>query len=270
MNSLKSQSPIVLLDESTASIAQKTNDINIVDLKLQIHSEIVTVKIAVKDYPATLADIVPMARMLSVKINEAVQRQAIYNGLTIPCHQGCANCCHLLIILSVPEALRLVEEVMSMPRSQYEKLKRHWDSTGDHMREQLPKNLSPHLTNYISYSNLKKISNWHTKQRKPCVFLRGGMCTIYEQRPLVCRDFMVIGSSSQCQSGKVSTKAGVQISPSLVHVLRQLASELEHENQRIIFLHDLFDWYTENPALYNRKWPAPMIVEQFINILIKA
>ena len=159
MNSLKNQSPIVLLDESTPSVVHKTNNINIVDLKLQIHKEIATAKIAVKDCPATLADIVPMARILSVKINEAIHRQAIYNGHSIPCRQGCANCCHLLIILSVPEALRLVEEVMLMPFSQYEKLKRHWESTGNHMRKQLSKDFSLRHTNYISHSNLKRISN---------------------------------------------------------------------------------------------------------------
>ena len=67
---------------------------------------------------------------------------------------------------------------------------------------------------------------------------------------------MVIVSSLQCQLGKVSTRAVVQISPYPVHMLRQLAGELEYENQSVIFLHDLFGWYTENPAFPNRKWPA--------------
>ena len=268
MNSLKSQSPIALLDDSTPCVEHKANNINIIDLKLEIHKEIVTAKIAVKDCPARLADIVPMARMLSAKINQAVYKHAIYNGLSIPCRQECANCCYLLIILSVPEALRLAEELMLMPLSKYEDLKRHWDSTGNHIREKLPKNLFPRNSNYIAYPNLKIFSNWYTKQRKACAFLQDNMCSIYEQRPLVCRDFMVMGSSSQCQLGKVSTKTAVKTSPSIVRVLRQLASEFEHKNQRIIFLHDLFAWYKENTALYNRKWPAPMIVERFIHILL--
>ena len=94
------------------------------------------------------------------------------------------------------------------------------------------------------------------------------MCTIYEQRPLVCRDFMIMGSSSQCQLGKVSTKTAVKTSPSLVHVLKELAGELDHKNNKIIFLHDLFGWYAENLASNNRKWPASMLVERFINILL--
>ena len=269
MISLKGQSPIVLLDEPTPSFVQKTNKIKIFNLKLQIYREIITAEIAVKDCLAKLAVIVPLLRMLSVKINQAIHRQAIDNGLSIPCHKGCASCCYFLIPLSVPEALCLVGEIMLMPLAQYENLKRHWDRIGDQMREQLPKNLSPPYTNDISCSQLKKISNWYTLQKQPCSFLQKNVCTIYRQRPLVCRDFLVTGSSLQCQLGKVSTKATVKMFPTFIHVLRQLTNEFVQESQNIILLHNLFDWYAENHALYNRTWPAPMIVERFLDILMK-
>ena len=268
MDELESQPPILLLDDSIPSVVHKTQKIKIIDLKLEIHKEIVTSKIGVKDCLASIADIVPMTRMLSVKINQAIHRHAINKRISIPCRQGCANCCHLLIILSVPEALCLAEELMLLPLSQYENLKKHWDSTSNHIREQFPRKLFPVNLNLNAYSDLKKFSNWYTKQRKPCAFLQDSICTIYEQRPLVCRDFMVMGSSLQCQLGKISTKAAIKTSLSLVHVLGQLASEFEHKSQRFIFLHDLFGWHAENLALNNRKWPVSMLVERFINILL--
>lgn len=245
----------------------KSKDINIINLKIRVNCETVTAKIAVKDCPATLADVVPTARMLSAKINQAIDRHAINSGISIPCQQGCANCCHLLIILSVPEALRLAEELILMPLSEYEKLRRYWDSISNFIREQLPMNSLPRNLNYIDYPNLRAISNWYTKQRKPCVFLQDNICAIYEQRPLVCRDFIIMGSSSQCQLGKVSVKTAVKTSPSMSYVLRQLASEFEYKGQKIVFLHNLFNWYEENIKLYDQMWPATVLVQRFIELL---
>lgn len=206
--------------------------------------------------------------MLSAKINQAIYRHAIYSGISIPCQHGCANCCYLLIILSIPEALRLAEELILMPLSEYEKLRRYWENISNFIREQLPMNLLPRNLDYIDYLNLRAISNWYTKQRKPCVFLHGSICTIYEQRPLVCRDFMITGSSSQCQLGKISVKTAIRTTPSISYVLRRLVSEFEYKSHRIIFLHDLLNWYEENITLFNKKWPATVMVQRFIDLLM--
>lgn len=118
--------PIILLSEVlwTPSGGPFTGDeagavqnrgMKVMDLHLDVFGEPVRARIGVRDVPARLADIVPMARTLSSKLVQVVMRNLRRSGTAVPCGKGCAACYHHLIGISIPEAFRLVEEVAAMP-----------------------------------------------------------------------------------------------------------------------------------------------------------
>lgn len=43
---------------------------------------------------------------------------------------------------------------------------------------------------------------WFHTQRRPCVFLKDGRCSIYEVRPTACRTYYVISPQDDCQPGR--------------------------------------------------------------------
>jgi len=260
--------PIVLVDEPAA---RKVGGMNIIELDINIIGDVKRFYIWFKDEPARLIDIARVAKLLSAKINQIVQREAVGRGFTIPCRRGCTACCHLLIILSAPEAIHLVEEVVAkMTAERRESILQFCSELGKQMREQLPKDLVANNTDNVSVSEIRDISDWYTRWQQPCAFLQDKACTVYKQRPIVCRDWLVLGSASQCQLGSTNKKMMAQAPVQLGNVLRQMASKLECTKPRGVFLHDIFTWYQANRELCQHTWPAKVLVEHFAEAVYEA
>lgn len=257
---------IVLMDKSVTHTTLHNG--GIVELKLDIFGESIPFRFRYKDEPATLLDIAHVAKSLSERINPIVQRKVYESGFAIPCGAGCAACCCFLILLSPPETIRLVEEIaMKMPIKQRKDLIQSYGEVAKRTFGQLPKHLIPKNADNVSNSEIRDISNWYTALQQPCLFLRNDSCSIYTQRPIVCRDFLVTGTSSHCQVGTAGVPFAVEMPLKLGDVLRRLVGELEGVTQKGIFLHDIFTWYEANKELRERTWPARMLVESLVEII---
>jgi Fe-S-cluster containining protein len=221
------------------------------------------------DRPANLSDIASLTMALATRIEQSINRKLDSVGITSPCCKGCAVCCHLLVLLSVPEAIHLAEGVMTkMSNRQRDYLIESCHERGEYMREQLPGHLVRKSTDNTSESELGGIAAWYRQQRLPCAFLQDGLCTVYDHRPIACRAFAVVGQAGQCQLDGITNVKQVTPRPLyLTHVLGRLVSELEHARRTGIFLHDVFAWYMENQEIRNLTWPATMMVERFVDIV---
>lgn len=264
---MNNRSPIALLNESRADKLRQKKEMDIMELELNILGKATCFYIAVMDRQARLADIVPMARLLSTKVNQSVRARLSSDGITVPCGKGCAACCYFLVVLSVPEAIQLVEEVtVEMPEEPGAHVVRTSNKVGKRIRQQFPKYLASNSSNNVSCSELKRISDWYSTLEQPCPFLWNNTCAIYERRPIVCRDWLAIDSASQCRLGKNNKTARIiQTLPDFGYVIGQLASELEHTNRQGMFLHDAFIWYLQNKHWCT--WSATVMVKRFVEIV---
>jgi len=99
-----------------------------------------------------------------------------------------------------------------------------------------------------------------------CPFLDNGVCTIYEQRPLACREYFVNGSVEACR-GQRGVAEVVEMPVQLPNALAQLASELEDTSVEAVILPLALVWCEDNPARVERTWPAAMMVKRFVEIV---
>jgi len=267
---ISSKRPIVLLEEAAARKAQQSSVAEIVELELPKLGK--SFYIGATDEPAKLSDIASMAATLAVSINRSIDNILDWMGMTSPCRKGCTACCHLLVLLSAPEAIHLVEGMMTrMSNRQLKYLMKSCDKRRAWMQKQLPEHLIPKHNDNVSESEVRSISDWYRQQKLPCAFLQDGLCTVYDYRPIACRAFTVVGPAGQCKlDGAKQVKQVTQRPLYLTHVLGRLVSKLEHRSRTGIFLHDVFACYMENEELRNRTWPATMMVERFVNIVKSA
>ena len=272
--------PITVLDECEGRTNLGDND-EIVSFDLDVFGEPVHLQVGVKDKQARLADIVPAARVLSSRIVEATMKRLQDIGISIPCHKGCAACCsYYFVSISVPEVFRLVQETTMMPLERCGDIVDSCSKVAKRIHRYLEKRIafkkltnaetnSQDLTFEINEEELEKISDWYSKQRLPCSFLSNGLCTIYEQRPLTCREHLVVGTTP-CQLGKEDAERRMKtpIRPiRMVDALKLLASHLEGTTQDFIPLHSAFEWYRGNVQRSKRTWSALTITERFIGIV---
>lgn len=107
----------------------------------------------------------------------------------VPCKSGCTGCCHTQVSVTEDEAELLAHNMNNGVEIDYALLQRQAEAGNDS----------------------KAFFDIPYKERK-CVFLnQNGACTVYKDRPSVCRTNAVVGSASQCD-----TSSGVQGSLRLV------------------------------------------------------
>ncbi len=92
------------------------NATEVIGLELSILGKEVDFSIAVSKGQATLADIVPLARTICTKITDVVVESIRSDAGRIPCCKGCAACCGpYLVPLSIPEVIRLKDDISAVP-----------------------------------------------------------------------------------------------------------------------------------------------------------
>jgi Fe-S-cluster containining protein len=107
--------------------------------------------------------------------------------LNVSCKTGCAGCCYLLTLVSLPEAVSIAEYFLS---------------------DKERRNLIPLLmrsfweqVQHIPPGNFKAIRQAYFQKKVPCTFLdeETKLCTIYPVRPGACRFHFVVSDPVLCQ-----------------------------------------------------------------------
>ena len=242
----------------------------IIRLTLDVYGEPAHLVIALKDERAKLADMVPLARAVSARITEKVSEIVRLNGGTIPCCKGCSACCNYLVPLAIPEVFRLREEVLAMPVARQLIIEQGCLLAARRIvGKQPPASFAEPGGVQAAGSAaelLNTASSWYADFELSCPFLHNDICTIYEERPMVCREYSVSGSSRACGGG--AGEPQVVCAPArMSEVLGRLASDLERTSVEALIMPLALIWADENRQRCARTWPARIMVERFIEIV---
>ncbi len=109
---------------------------------------------------------------LDAKVAKGIQN---IGGTT--CKAGCTHCCHILTSIGLAEGVALAERVLDMG-----------------LGSMLPKLRSAALA--VCEDGITPFS--YMDKKLPCVFLDGGLCSVYQQRPAVCRFYYVMSDPALC------------------------------------------------------------------------
>lgn len=240
----------------------------IFSFELDVLGRPVSFRINVVRKQASLSDMIPLARALSTKLALAILDKFRESGKSVPCRKGCSACCSFLIPLSVPEVFRLRQEVLAMPPDQGKAVLQSCLETAEGILDRMPEDFDINeLAQTNSEIQINRLSGWYTGLKLACPFLLDSLCTLYEQRPIACREHIVTGSAASCDLEKADELHIVQIPISVLECLGQLAAELEQSDIEAVMLPLALPWAQENLDRSRRTWPAVTIVERFIEIL---
>ena len=261
--------PITVGSGSSGAGDSSGSRAEIIGLELDILGKEINLRITVGQGQARLADIMPLAQAVCTKITDAVLERIRSDGGRIPCRRGCSACCSSLVPLSVPEALQLSEEILAMPESQRRLMLQSCLLVAQRILKRKPPKSFVGQTTGTSPNCLaewNKVASWYTNLNLACPFHYKGACTIYEQRPLACREHFVKGSARACR-GERGTAEAVQVPVKIVDALAQLASKLEGTSAEAVMLPLALFWAQENVERTRQTWPAAMMVQRFVEIL---
>jgi Fe-S-cluster containining protein len=232
----------------------------VVERKLFIYDTSICFRIEITNKHAGLSDIVPAARAVCDAITEPMQTfVSTSNGCRISCRKGCSACCSYLVPLSMAEVLRLQSEFLLLPADERISILRSCVDAASKLLKQ----------NTTQLSNLEDshLSEWYMGLEIQCPFLSNGLCRIYEQRPLACREHIVTSPSAWCGGGGLHKPHIVQLPVSILESLGMLVAKLEHSEIQAVMLPLALISDDAFSALSKQAWPTVQMVNLFFDII---
>jgi Fe-S-cluster containining protein len=241
----------------------------IIGLKFDVFDRPIDIQVGILSEEARLADIVPLAWSISAKIANLAVEEIREEGGQVPCRQGCSSCCRYLVPVSVPEAFRMMEGILNTPAGGRRiMLRRCFLAARRILSERPPKSFADQLEGTLSVSENQqnRVANWYSCLKLVCPFQHRNSCTIYESRPLACREHFVKGSARGCRGGR-GTAEMIEMPVRMPEALCLLASEFEGRGMEAVMMPLMPTWYEENKQRSEKKYPAAAMVERLGEIL---
>ncbi len=261
-----SQQPIIVLSESEAS--NRNRDRKTIAFEIDILGKPVRICFGINKKQTKLADIVPPAQEVCEKIIDVAVNEIRKQGENIPCRKGCCACCRYFVPLSVPEAFWLREKIFAMPAAQQEIILKSCLSAAVRIiGKKLPKPIAASISSDVE-PDIEKVESWYKSLNLDCPFLYKKVCLIYKQRPLVCREYFIVGSSRACKGKRGDAKV-VKLPVRISQVLSQLASKLEGVEEQAVAVPLALSWCEDNLERSKRVWPTTLVLRHFVEITKK-
>lgn len=126
-------------------------------------------------------------------------------GEEISCKAGCGACCSQAVPIAEVEVYQIAELVENMPEPRRTEIKKrfadavgHFESIGWFERiRKVANQKMPDNPEYVP-TELIDAAMEYFNQGIPCPFLENGSCSIHENRPLSCREYLVTSPAEFC------------------------------------------------------------------------
>jgi Fe-S-cluster containining protein len=198
--------------------------------------------------PCTVRDLLPAARALSARVSALAVEHAEAEGRTVSCKAGCAACCHHLIAISSVEAAALAERVAAMPPERQAAVRGRFAAAVARMEAigvldpAGPRGRAALISRpRAGESAWEHVSRAYFEARIPCPFLEGDRCGIYEERPIVCREYQVTTPATLCSTLSAEVR-DVERPIRVGDALGAAAGEIAGIDGRLIPLALLLEW----------------------------
>jgi Fe-S-cluster containining protein len=177
-----------------------------------------------------------------VEVAETIVRE---EGRTISCKQGCGACCRQLVPIAPSEARRLRELVDELPEPRRSLIRERFAAARSKLEQtgMIERLLDP--TRIAQTGETLAIE--YFRQAIACPFLEDESCSIHEERPLACREYLVTTPAENCQAPAPGHVTCVKMPAEASSALLQLEPPLADYAARWVTLTLALDWAERHP-----------------------
>lgn len=230
-------------------------------IHLAIEGQPETFDVQLPSEDAGLEDLVPLTYQVTKRLveHEVAQRRRL--GKLVTCQPKCSQCCHQLVVLTVPEVLYL-ENIMQGADGVADRFSatvreleaRDWvDELFNPTFSETP----PHIPIAVDYFNAQL----------PCPALKNDLCSIYEDRPLACRTHSVTSEPARCAKPFAGGVEKVQLPHALSPTLATMTARLLGEDPVMIPLPLAFEWLRTADTTARRRFAPEVLIDAFLQAL---
>jgi Fe-S-cluster containining protein len=143
----------------------------------------------------------PFLKALASQISQSAKEAAAAAARPVSCAKGCAACCRQLVAISLVEARALAGLVAEMPEPRRSEVRARFAAALARLAESgvlEADHSGPSDAFPLAQSEQQRLAAAWFSLQIACPFLEDEACSIYEDRPLVCREHQVTSHPSAC------------------------------------------------------------------------
>ena len=178
-------------------------------------------EISVPTGPTRAIELLPLLRSLTDTFVRIAIENVESTGARISCRKGCGACCRQLVPVSEVEVESIRDIVQQLPEARrsvvierFEQARRRLGEAG--LLESL------RAPAQCTREDLLPLGVAYFEQGIPCPFLEEESCSIHDDRPLSCREYLVVSPAANCARPTPSTidcvKMPVKVSNAIGHL----------------------------------------------------
>lgn len=243
------------------------------DLKLSVGGEEFELNLTIPATPVKPQRMLPVFQKLTNEIVTRGIERATEGGKAISCKAACGACCRQPLLISEAEAFNLTDLVDSMPAERRRTIKQrfregreHFEKMGwferfDDLRERLRQGESDErLSEFVA------LMSEYIEQRVACPFLEAESCSIYEDRPLICREYLVTSPAENCANPRPDNTEKIPISGKASNAFAAMTKTANSEKPSSLLLIRIFEFVETHTEKFEEKI-GPAWADAFFRIL---
>ncbi len=230
------------------------------ELKLDIGGERFELELTIPANPVKPQRMLPVLQHLTGEIVARGIERVNESGKAISCKAACGACCRQPLLISEAEAFLLADLVETMPlerrrviKQRFREGREHFETIGwydrfdgiserakDGKTEELGREFVSVLTEYIN-------------ERIACPFLENESCSIYENRPLICREYLVTSPAENCANPRPDNTEKIPLSGSPSKAFASLVKTKDSDKPSKLLLIRLLEFAEQHTDKYSER-----------------
>jgi Fe-S-cluster containining protein len=236
-----------------------------VNFALKIQDFTIEVSTELPEGPALPAAILPIIQGLSNSFSEVAAKRAAQKGRHLSCREGCAACCWQAVAIAPAEARMLSQWLDNQPEERQAALRERFRVAAERLEHAGIAHVARDLARIADRDALHALGLKYSALGIPCPFLEDEKCSIYEIRPLRCREYQVASLPEHCAHPETREIDGIEPPVKLSHILGKWNAAGDPQPAELILLTMLDEWVARHPPKEDRpQHTAPELLHEFI------
>lgn len=168
-------------------------------IKLKVEDAFFEMQLTVQANPVKPQRMLPVFQQITNLYVEMGVAAIKNEGKSISCKKGCGACCRHFVAVSEVEAYDIAEIVERLPEPRRSEVKERFNKALAHFIEIGWIEKFENCSEYLDENTLKVLLDYF-KEGVPCPFLVDESCSIHEERPLTCREYLVTSPAENCSN----------------------------------------------------------------------
>ena len=212
------------------------------------------------------ADLLPLAQGLSDRVVQETARAVENLGHRISCRKGCGACCSNLVAISEVEARRIAEVVDEMPEPRQSLIRQRFHLARERLASAGLLELLERSADWTDEDYTKLVGTYF-RERLPCPFLEEGSCSIYGDRPITCREYLVVSPPEYCAQDDSGGVVQVPVVLPVFNAVAQWQTKAPvHLMERVVPLILALEWAASHPEPPPTR-TGPELLQELLELL---